>query len=163
MAVLDSCCKCISLRTGTLIAGVLGIVISIITLIVVLVTEVNLKTIVMDSLPPTVVKIILAINLAMTVLISILLILGVIKRNSFMMLPWVALAILLAIGLAVSVIYTAVNFYIHEDAFNGTLWLVCGLITVAFYVYMWLVVFSFYQLVKDGGALGGYAKPPYRG
>ncbi|XP_071444468.1 uncharacterized protein [Hetaerina americana] len=163
MPILDSCCRCISLKTGTIITGVLGIVISIITFIVVLVTDVKMQTIVIDTLPPTVVKIILAINLAMTVLISVLLILGAVKRNKYMMLPWVALAIMLAIGLAVSVIYTAVNFYVHHDTLNGTIWLVFGLLTVALYVYLWLVVFSFYQLVKEGGVIGGYAKPPYRG
>lgn len=47
-----------------------------------------------------------------------------------MMLPWVILAIILAIGLLVSVIYTSVEFYIHKDILNGSLWLVLGLIAV---------------------------------
>lgn len=51
------------------------------------------------------------------------------------MLPWVILGIMLAIGLLVSVIYTAVVFYIDGDSFNGTLWLVFGLIAVGEYLF----------------------------
>lgn len=45
-----------------------------------------------------------------------------------MMAPWVILAIILAIGLAVSVIYTAVEFFISNQALNGTVWLIFGLL-----------------------------------
>ncbi|KAG8321696.1 hypothetical protein J6590_042293 [Homalodisca vitripennis] len=127
MPMLNSCCGCASLKVGTIISGALGVVIGAVTLVFILVTDVKLQTIVIDTLPPNIVKIILAINLVMTMLISVLLIIGALKRNRFMMLPWVILAIMLAIGLAISVIYTAVVFYLHNYVLGGTLWLIIGL------------------------------------
>ncbi|KAL0278627.1 UNVERIFIED_CONTAM: hypothetical protein PYX00_000395 [Menopon gallinae] len=162
MPILDSCCRCCSLKTGTIVSGFLGIIIALSTLIVILITKVKMKTIVMDTLHSDVVKIILAVNLAMTVLISTLLIVGALKRNRWMMLPWVILAIILAIGLLVSVIYTSVEFYIHKDILNGTLWLVLGLIAVAIYTYLWLVVFSYYQLITQEKNRGPYGRPMYQ-
>lgn len=49
----------------------------------------------------------------------------------YFMIPWVILGIMLAIGLLVSVLYTSINFYTDGDTFNGTLWLVLGLIAVS--------------------------------
>lgn len=48
----------------------------------------------------------------------------------YLMIPWVILGIMLAVGLLVSVLYTSINFYVDGDTFNGTLWLVIGLISV---------------------------------
>uniref|UniRef100_A0A1B6GSR1 MARVEL domain-containing protein n=1 Tax=Cuerna arida TaxID=1464854 RepID=A0A1B6GSR1_9HEMI len=162
MPMLNSCCGCASLKVGTIISGALGVVIGAVTLVFVLVTDVKLQTIVIDTLPPNIVKIILAINLVMTMLISVLLIIGALKRNRFMMLPWVILAIMLAIGLAISIIYTAVVFYLHNYVLGGTLWLIIGLSCVAIYVYLWFVVFSYYQLLQEEKGRGPYSRPAYR-
>ncbi|GLG99613.1 hypothetical protein R5R35_005614 [Gryllus longicercus] len=163
MPILDSCCGCGSLKTGTIITGVLGVVIGIVTLILVLVTDMKFQTIIIDTLPETVVKIIFAINLVMTVLISLLLIVGAIKRNKFMMLPWVALAILLAVGLVISIIYTAVVCFMDSERPNhvlrGSLWLALGLPAVAVYVYLWVVVYSYFQLLMEEAGRGKYGKP----
>ncbi|KAF4525513.1 hypothetical protein B566_EDAN014899 [Ephemera danica] len=136
-------------------------IIGIVSLIIVLVTEVKMQTIIIDTLPPDVVRIILAINLSMTILISLILILGAVKQNKYLLLPWVALGIMLAIGLAISVIYTSIRFYIWGDALSGTLWLVVGLLSDALYFYLWLVVFSYYQLLREEGGHGFYAKTRY--
>lgn len=77
--IVQSCCRCQSLRTGSLISGILGIILAIVSLVVMFVARVDFKTILFDWLPSSVVKIILAVNLAMTVLICILLIVGVLK------------------------------------------------------------------------------------
>lgn len=77
--LVQSCCRCQSLRTGSLISGVVGILLAIVSLIVMFVVRVDFKTIVFDWLPASVVKIILAVNLCMTVLICLLLIAGVLK------------------------------------------------------------------------------------
>lgn len=77
--LVQSCCRCQSLRTGSLISGILGIILAIISLVVMFVARVDFKTIVFDWLPSSVVKIILAVNLCMTILICLLLIVGVLK------------------------------------------------------------------------------------
>lgn len=162
MPILDRCCFCGSLKWGTIITGLLGIILAIATLIFVLVTNVKMQTIVIDTLPPLIVKIILAINLVMTVLISGLLVIGAIRRSKYMMLPFVVLGIMLAIGLFISIMYTSVTNFIKGKELLGSIWLVGGLISVAIYVYLWLVVFSYYQLVQEEGGRGPYMKSSYR-
>ena len=77
--LVNSCCGCQSLRTGSLISGILGIILAIISLIVMFLVRVDFKTIIFDFLPSSVVKIILAVNLCMTMLICLLMIIGVLK------------------------------------------------------------------------------------
>lgn len=81
--LLNSCCRCQSLRTGSIVSGITGVLLAIAALIAMFLTRVEFKTIVFDWLPSSVVKIILAINLCMTIFISLLLIFGVLKVNSF--------------------------------------------------------------------------------
>lgn len=149
MPVLKNCCRCLTLKTGTIVTGVLAIIIALTTLITILVVKMKMKTIVADHLSSETVKIIVAINLAMTILISTLLIIGTIKKNRWLMAPWVILAIILVIGLAVSVIYTSVEFYINNQPLNGTIWLIIGLLGCAISTYLWFVVFSYFQLIKE--------------
>jgi hypothetical protein len=82
--LVGSCCRCYSLRTGTVISGVAGILLAIASLVLMCTARVEFKTIVIDWLPQSVVKIILAINLCMTILISILLIFGALKVQLFL-------------------------------------------------------------------------------
>lgn len=77
--LVQSCCRCQSLRTGSLISGIVGIILAIVSLVLIFVTRVDFKTIVFDWLPSSVVKIILAVNLCMTILICLILIVGVLK------------------------------------------------------------------------------------
>lgn len=77
--LLSSCCKCYPLKTGTIISGVIGIILAIINLIVIFTVRAEFKTIFLDWLPASIVKVIIAINLAMTILISVFLIVGAIK------------------------------------------------------------------------------------
>ena len=179
--LVSSCCRCQSLRTGSLISGVLGIVLAIVSLIVMFVARVDFKTIVFDWLPSSVVKIILAVNLCMTVLICLLMIVGVLKvcndprllenqgvimfafqRNHYLMLPWVVLGIMLAVGLLISVVYTAIMLFIEKFVLAGCLWLVLGLLCVVVYTYMWVVTYSHFMVLKDESDRGRYAKQPYR-
>lgn len=160
--LLNSCCKCQSLRVGSVVSGVFGILLAVASLIAMFVTRVEFKTIIIDALDPTVVKIILAINLCMTILISLLMIIGVFKRNHFMMLPWVVLGLMLVIGLLISVIYTAVVFFIDAHTLTGVLWLVFGLLSVVIYLYMWMVVYSYFAILKEENERGRYNKQPYR-
>ncbi|XP_072743593.1 uncharacterized protein [Anoplolepis gracilipes] len=159
---LTTCCRYCSLKTGTIFSGVCGIVLAIISLILIFTANVEWKTIIIDILDKTAVKIIFAINLCMTILISTLLIIGALRKNTFMMLPWVVLGIMLAVGLLVSVLYTAIMFFINHEVINGILWLVFGLLAVVIYTYMWLVVYSYFQqlrLEKMSKRMGPYGKP----
>ncbi|KAL6263205.1 hypothetical protein P5V15_006005 [Pogonomyrmex californicus] len=76
---LTTCCRCCSLKTGTIFSGVCGIVLAVISLILIFTANVEWKTIIIDILDKTAVKIIFAINLCMTILISTLLIIGAIR------------------------------------------------------------------------------------
>lgn len=160
--LLNSCCRCYSLRNGSLISGVMGIVLSIISIIVIFTTRVEFKTILMDWLPQNVVKIIFVLNLCMTILISLIMICGVIKKNHYLMMPWVILGIMLAIGLLISVIYTAVVYFIDGFVLGGTLWIIIGLLSVVIYTYMWAVVYSHFVVQKNENERGQYSKQPYR-
>nr|BAH70516.1 ACYPI008147 [Acyrthosiphon pisum] len=86
------------LKTGAIISGVYGIVIAIVTLLIILISDIRIQTIVIDFLPKAVVQIIVAINLLMTVLISVLLLVGIFRRKKILMLPWIVLTIMLCIG-----------------------------------------------------------------
>ncbi|XP_033297826.1 uncharacterized protein LOC117204490 [Bombus bifarius] len=159
---LTSCCGCYSLKAGTLFTGILGIILSIISLIMIFTLNVEWKTILIDVLDQSIVKIIFATNLCMTILISMLLIVGAIKKNTFMMLPWVILGLMLAVGLLVSVLYTSIMFFVNHAAINGILWLVIGLIAVVIYAYLWLVVYSYFQYLrydKLNSRMGPYGRP----
>ncbi|XP_011265865.1 uncharacterized protein LOC105257135 isoform X1 [Camponotus floridanus] len=159
---LRTCCRCCSLKTGTIFSGVCGIVLAIISLILIFTANVEWKTIIIDILDKTTVKIIFAINLCMTILISTLLIIGALKKNTFMMLPWVVLGIMLVIGLLVSILYTAIMFFIKHEVINGVLWLLFGILAVVIYTYMWLVVYSYFQelgIEKMNKRMGPYGKP----
>ncbi|XP_055608305.1 uncharacterized protein LOC129755714 [Uranotaenia lowii] len=160
--LVKSCCCCYSLRSGSIISGILGIVLSIISIIIIFTTRVEFKTILMDWLPQNVVKIIFVLNLCMTILISLIMILGVIKKNHYLMMPWVILGIMLAVGLLISVIYTAVVFFIDGFVVTGVLWIVIGLISVVVYSYMWAVVYSHFVIQKNENERGRYSKQPYR-
>ncbi|KAJ6644610.1 hypothetical protein Bhyg_09579, partial [Pseudolycoriella hygida] len=128
--ILKTCCKFNSLATGSIVSGVFGIILAIVSLILLFTLRVEFRTIVFDWFPTSVVKIILAINLCMTIFISILLIVGVIKRNHYLMMPWVVLGITIPIGLLISIIYTAVEFFIDGHVVSGLLWLFFGLLSV---------------------------------
>ncbi|XP_058466345.1 uncharacterized protein LOC131439400 [Malaya genurostris] len=160
--LLSSCCRCYSLRSGSIISGIMGIILSIISIILIFTTRVEFKTILMDWLPQNVVKIIFALNLCMTILISLIMILGVIRKNHYLMMPWVILGIMLAIGLLISVIYTAVVFYIDGFVLGGTLWIIIGLVSVVVYTYMWAVVYSHFVEQRNENERGRYSKQPYR-
>ncbi|XP_076760541.1 uncharacterized protein LOC143429050 [Xylocopa sonorina] len=159
---LTSCFGFYSLKAGTLFTGVLGIILSIISLVLIFTLNVEWKTILIDVVDQSIVRIIFAINLCMTILISLLLIIGALKRNTFMMLPWVVLGLILAIGLLVSVIYTSIMFFVNQLVINGILWLVVGLIAIVIYTYLWLVVYSYFQQLrydKLNSRIGPYGRP----
>lgn len=79
--LLKTCCFCQSTRNGSIVSGLLAIILSIITIIVIFTTRVAFKTIFFD-IDTDIVKIILAVNLCMTILISTLMIAGVIKVSN---------------------------------------------------------------------------------
>lgn len=81
--LLKTCCRCLPLRTGSIITGIATILMSIVTIIIVLTVRAHFKTILFDFLPPSVVKIVIVFNLCMTILISAIMIIGAIKVKHF--------------------------------------------------------------------------------
>lgn len=160
--LVNTCCLCQSTRNGSVISGILAIVLSIITIIVIFTTRVHFQAIAFDLVPKDIVKIILVVNLCMTILISLLMIAGVLKRNHYLMVPWVVLGIMMAIGLLISVIYTAVVFFIDKFVLTGVLWLIFGLICCVVLTYFWCVVYSEYANLAEESERGRYNKQPYR-
>ncbi|EGI62346.1 hypothetical protein G5I_09342 [Acromyrmex echinatior] len=85
---LTTCCRCCSLKTGTIFSGVCGIVLAVLFLILIFTANVEWKTIIVDILDKTAVKIIFAINLCMTILISTLLIIGALRASTTLNWNW---------------------------------------------------------------------------
>lgn len=164
MTVLKTCCCCGSLRTGTIFTAVAGALLAIIGIILMFTLNIDLRTILLDNLlPKWAVKLILVINFCMTILISVLLLYGAIKRHMYFMVPWVLLGALLVIGLIISVIYTAVVEFKEGRNIEGTIWIVGGIIAVLVYIYFWLVVFSYFQIVKkEYEERSKYERAPFR-
>lgn len=77
--IFNSCLGRQSLRTGSVVAGVGAILLSIVFIICMFVLRFKPKTILFDWLPPGIVKVIIAFNLCMTILISIIMIVGALK------------------------------------------------------------------------------------
>ncbi|XP_050346482.1 uncharacterized protein LOC126770915 [Nymphalis io] len=173
MRRLQKCCCCASTRTGTIITAVLGIILSIATIITVWVANkhnVSYRTFIFAEdfdkklSDMDIPRIILTVNLCFTILICSLLIVAVLKRRSWLMLPWVVLGIVLAIGLLISVLHTSITYYLDEQdhVILATCILIGGLIYLCIYLYLWAVVFSHYLDVRDEEERGRYRKAPYK-
>ncbi|XP_015591259.1 uncharacterized protein LOC107265884 [Cephus cinctus] len=161
---LKTCCCCIPLKEGTITIGILGIILSVINIITLFTTNIRNRIILIEYLDKSVVVIILTINLIMTILISTLLIIGAIKRNIYLMLPWVILGIMCVVGLVGSVLYTVIMLYIQSKVLDGSLYLLFGILAIVIYLYIWGVVYSYFQevrLTKNDGKMGPYGKPYY--
>ncbi|XP_004925890.1 uncharacterized protein LOC114253204 [Bombyx mandarina] len=173
MKRLQKCCCCASTRTGSLITAILGIILSIATIILIWTVKkhtVSFSTFIFDKefdkklsdldIP----RIILTINLCFTILICTLLIVAINKRRSWLMLPWVVLGIVLAIGLLISILHTSITYYLdeHDHVIEATVILVGGILYLCLYLYLWAVVFSHYLDVRDEEERGRYRKAPYR-
>ncbi|XP_022905069.1 uncharacterized protein [Onthophagus taurus] len=164
MPVLKSCCFCGSLRTGTIFAALAGALLALVGIILIFTISLDLRVILLnDILPKSVVTIIIVINFAMTIFISMLLLIGTIKRNMYFMLPWVLLGIMMPLGVLISTIFTAYNFFSEDQDTAGIICIVLGIIACIVVIYMWLVVFSFFQIVKkENEERAQYTKAPFR-
>ncbi|XP_073945280.1 uncharacterized protein [Choristoneura fumiferana] len=169
MKRLQKCCCCASTRDGSIIVAVLGILLSIATIVFIWVAPRNLVSFSSyffeeQDKQYNISKIILTISLCFTVLICTLLIVAIKKRRSWLMLPWVVLGFVLAIGLLISVLHTSIVLYQKEEDYvkEATSILIGGLLYLILYLYLWTVVFSHYLDVRDEEERGRYSKSPYR-
>ncbi|GBP62867.1 hypothetical protein EVAR_44723_1 [Eumeta japonica] len=171
MRRLQNCCCCASVRTGTLVTSVLGVVLSILTIVLLWISNRSAFKIFFfdDDLDRKITdmdipRIILTVSLIFTIIICLLLFVGVQKRRSWLMLPWVVLGIVLAIGLLISVLHTSITYYLDgKDNWRiATAILIGGILYLCVYLYLWVVVFSHYLDVRDEEERGQYRKAPYR-
>lgn len=160
--IFTSCCRCQSLRTGSIIAGVGAILLSIVSIIIAFTARATYRTIFFDWLPPWIVKIIIVFNLCMTILISAIMIVGAMKRNHYLMLPWVVLGCMLIVGFLLSIIYTGVMFIIDGLIITAVVLLILGILTCVFFAYMWCVVYSHFTELREEQKRGKYNRQPYR-
>ncbi|KAM0734423.1 hypothetical protein ACS0PU_011894 [Formica fusca] len=147
---LTTCCECCSLKTGTIIIGVLRIVIAVLSLIVIFTTDIKWETII--GLDKTTAEIIFAIYCCITILFCTLLVIGSIKKKAFMMLPWIVLDMMMTIVLMRCIIYNAIVFFIYYvsiyNVLTGFFWLILGLVAVAIHLFMWEVVYNHFKELR---------------
>ncbi|XP_013200031.1 uncharacterized protein LOC106142707 [Amyelois transitella] len=180
MKRLKTFCCCASTRTGSIITGALGIILSVATIIAVWLFQkhfVRFTTYIFDEefdkklADLDIPRIIITINLCFTILICSLLIIAVCKRRSWLMLPFVVLGVVLAIGLLISILHTSITYYLmdyktEDERYNqillATAILIGGILYLCLYLYAWAVVFSHYLDIRDEETRGRYRKAPYR-
>ncbi|XP_035697633.1 lysosomal-associated transmembrane protein 4B-like isoform X1 [Branchiostoma floridae] len=151
MAVLNRCCCCLKIRTGSLVTGIFFLAIAIIDLI--------LRAVGLGNVPG-----VLAGGIVFDIIFAImciLLIVGVLKDIKWFCLAWVIYAVVyLIILLILAIVYTVMTVaeYIDDDkgvslgAMIGGLvisWLIVTIV-VSFIVYCVLCVYSHYQNLRDG-------------
>ncbi|KAM0734424.1 hypothetical protein ACS0PU_011895 [Formica fusca] len=146
---LTTCCGCCSLKTGTIIIGVLQSVFTVFSLIVnFTMTDIEWETII--GLDRTTAEISFAIYYCIIILFCTLLVIGSIKKNTFMMLPWMILNMMIAVVFLVIIVFSTIVFiiyYIPAGLFSSF----CGLVVATMiYMYQWLVVYSHFQELRIG-------------
>ncbi|XP_063361689.1 uncharacterized protein LOC134667320 [Cydia fagiglandana] len=170
MKRLSRCCCCCNVRDGSITVGVLGILLSIATIIFIWLAPshlVSFKSYFFEEQDKqySISKIIMTISLCFTILICSALIIAIKKRRSWLMLPFVVLGLVLAIGLLISILHTSIVLYTDDKedyTILATCILVGGLIYLILYLYLWVVVFSHYLDTRDEEERGRYSKSPYR-
>ncbi|XP_029671213.1 lysosomal-associated transmembrane protein 4A-like [Formica exsecta] len=140
---LTICCGCCSLKTGTIIIGVLGIVFSVFFLIETF--TVNIKW---PLIFTTTAKIIFAIYHCITILFCTLLVIGSIKKNAFMMLPWMVQDMIIIVVFLVITVYGTIVLFINNMVSDGLFLFFFGLAAVMINMYMWLVVYHHFQELR---------------
>ncbi|KAM0734421.1 hypothetical protein ACS0PU_011892 [Formica fusca] len=145
---LTTCCRCCSLKTGTIIIGVLGIVSGVFSLTTIFTTNIEWETII--GLDKTTAEIIFAIYYCIIILFCTLLVIGSIKKNAFMMLPWMVLYMIIIVVFLVITVYWTIVLFINDMVSGSLFWFFFGLAAVMFYMYQWLVVYSHFQEIKIG-------------
>ncbi|XP_029671210.1 lysosomal-associated transmembrane protein 4A-like [Formica exsecta] len=143
---LTTCCGCCSLKTGTIIIGVLGIVFSVLSLIVILMTNIEWETII--GLDKTTAEIIFAIYYCIIILFCTLLVIGSIKKNAFMMLPWMVLNMIIIVVFLVIIIYRTIVFINYDLVLSGLFTFFFDLVALMINMYMWLVVYHHFQELR---------------
>ncbi|KAM0734420.1 hypothetical protein ACS0PU_011891 [Formica fusca] len=138
-------CGCCSLKSRTIIIGVLRIVVAVVSLIVIFTMDIKWETI--NGLDKTA-EIIFVIHCCMTIPFCTLLVIGSIKKNAFMMLSWMVLDMIMSVGLLVSAFYIAIVLFINDMVSGGRFSFGFGLATVMINRYMWLAVYYHFQELK---------------
>lgn len=145
---LTTCCRCYSLRTGTIIIGILQIILSIFMLIMVVGLNAKLNE-PLNDFDPYVTKIVYAVAFSLTIFMSILLLVGVFKRNTCMMLPWLVMGVIGLVGGIIRTIGASIIFFMKHETTSAVAGFGLGFMQLVVGTYLWVVVYSHFQELKN--------------
>ncbi|XP_078615960.1 uncharacterized protein LOC144884483 [Branchiostoma floridae x Branchiostoma japonicum] len=151
MAILkDSCCHCCNVRDGSLVVGVLFLALHVFALAV----KLNAFLFADGHIP----EIVGAILEAGAIVIDALMIYGVIKVIRKYLFVWVVAAVIITVVELVVVILST-GFGVGGPANLIQFWIVYAVVLVLA-IYGTLVVYSYYQNLRDGVVADGCAASP---
>ncbi|KAJ9596638.1 hypothetical protein L9F63_012335 [Diploptera punctata] len=142
VVMLRQCCCGCSLKTGTIIIGVLNLIAACLGFgsggVLLSQKETEFKTM-------GIVELILA---AVLIIISILLIVGAMKDRPALLAPWMICAIIIMIVTIIIYIVGAAKAFQHSDSSTGVSYLISALIYSILETYFILVVYSLYRELR---------------
>ncbi|KAB0800137.1 hypothetical protein PPYR_08017 [Photinus pyralis] len=149
MQLLNSCCGCCDLRTGTIIVGICGFLFTIAGII----TQAVFLESIEEEDTKSHVRIIVVYSY-LYVVVNIMLLYGSVKVNKHFLLPWI---VYVAFGLGLCTLFCLIFMFFAPELFAGTL--MSGLLW-----YAWYAVVSFYIDMNKPTTtivtIGGYSGIP---
>jgi len=147
--MLRQCCCGCTLKTGTIILGVLNILGGLANLITGITTAVVGDTFDAETKQVFVgVGAVLAVIGGILLLVAICLVIGAIKENPALLVPWMVYVIIFMIANTILYILYAAEYFSVNDAANGTGNIIAALIYLLLQTYFLLVVYSLYRELK---------------
>ncbi|KAI5718381.1 hypothetical protein M8J77_020428 [Diaphorina citri] len=146
---LNSCCCGCSLRTGAIIIAVLAIIHAVFSLLEEFMPKKAKpgKMKVQEQDPAEHIGYI--IGYIVSLVVAIILLIGILKRSRKLMLPWLIVSVISVVIALIYVAFVVILLFIKVDPLMALAGLIGGLIGVAIFVYLWLVVHSYYIHLKE--------------
>jgi len=149
VVMLRQCCCGCTLKTGTIILGVLNILGGLVNLITGIAAGVASDFVEGESKTVVVtVGVVLAVLGGILLLVSICLIIGAAKDNPALLVPWLVFTVVFLIVNTVLNIVSAAEYFALKDIAGGAGNLVAAAIYILLEIYFLLVVYSLYRELK---------------